>query len=529
MANEAAACRAAQGLGPAHLRLVPGGAGRRQPVFALHRHPPRRKQRPARGLAGRRPGPCRAGHRRPAGLSERKAGSCVRCFADRPDPLLPGGGRVCGGGRAAGIRRSVRPIRAGLSGQGLPAVHRRSAGGIQLSEPAQGRAGHGGGLSPVSGGRAGQGKAALRHFHLQHRQKRLRPGQHRQDRRGVCGHGKRIHSVCPPEGPVHRAGLPVHRPDSAGGHAAGGKPFAAPGAGQRHAEPGAQYARRAAAHRAGKAGRAGGESFGGAFAVVRREPCLLRAHLWSRAAGAQHPERARPDALHHADHSGAVSGAVFAGQVGRGLCDGPLGDAGRPVGPPGLCGLVRRAGPARRPVAHPAGHSRHQPPERGEVRESRKHFAHQRAFGQLPEPLLVRFPGQPAAGGMAGGDFVRQSFGGRLLPALLPGAAAGGPGLRGAAAESGQNQSHHRAAAGGPQAVFALRRGGGAAGLRRVPNLADRDHRELHRRGGNLLRLVHEAAGRALHRGHPPEAAGAERRVRAHPPAGRGPGRGGNH
>ena len=148
-----------------------------------------------------------------------------------------------------------------------------------------------------------------------------------------AGMGDVTIQYAPPEGSVHCAGLPVYRPDLAGCNAASGKPFV-----RQERDSGMLNLVRSMPggrlHTAlAKSGSAGGEPAGGAAAFVWRESGLLRPYLRPRTAGAQYPKCSRLDALHHEDHGGAVSGAVFAGQMGRGLCDGALGHAGGFVGP----------------------------------------------------------------------------------------------------------------------------------------------------------------------------------------------------
>ena len=74
---------------------------------------------------------------------------------------------------------------------------------------------------------------------------------------------------------------------------------------------------------------------GRACAAVRRQPRLLRRDVRPRPADPHDPERARPDALHDADHGRAVPVPLFAGQVGRRVCHGAVGHAGGTRCPPG--------------------------------------------------------------------------------------------------------------------------------------------------------------------------------------------------
>ena len=177
-----------------------------------------------------------------------------------------------------------------------------------------------------------------------------------------AGLGDTPHRLLPAKGAVHRHLLRLHRPDPAGGHAAFGAAAGPAGAGQRPAGPGAQPARRPAENRAVQAGGLWGQPAGGAGAFVRRQPGLLRRVLRPGAAGPHHPKRARFDALHHADHGGAVPVPVFAGQVGRGLCHGAVGHAGGACRPPGRGGLGRRRWRCRWPCT---ASGRPSPPPRG--------------------------------------------------------------------------------------------------------------------------------------------------------------------
>ena len=114
----------------------------------------------------------------------------------------------------------------------------------------------------------------------------------------------------------------------------------------------------------------------------------------------------------------------FAGQVGRGLCHGALGDAGGADCPPGRGRLGGGAGRAACDVRHPGGHPGHQPVERPQVCESCQFIADQRAAGQLPQPVLVRRPRRSAAGGMDGGGTLRRGAGVGILLDIHPRPAA---------------------------------------------------------------------------------------------------------
>ena len=104
---------------------------------------------------------------------------------------------------------------------------------------------------------------------------------------------------------------------------------------------------------------------GRSYGAVWGQPCLLLGVLRFRLAESHHSKCSRPDALHDADYGRAVSAAVFAGQVGRGVRDGPLGHVGGADGAPRRRGLDRRVGAAVGDVRRARGYSGHEPPQRG--------------------------------------------------------------------------------------------------------------------------------------------------------------------
>ena len=113
---------------------------------------------------------------------------------------------------------------------------------------------------------------------------------------------------------------------------------------------GAFPARRAAANGAGQARRVCLVAAGRARVAVRRQPRLLRRDVWPWPTDPNDPERARPDALHDADHGRAVSVPLFARQVGRRVCHGAVGHAGGADCPACGRGLGRRSRRAARDV-----------------------------------------------------------------------------------------------------------------------------------------------------------------------------------
>ena len=152
----------------------------------------------------------------------------------------------------------------------------------------------------------------------------------------VCaGLGETAIDYYPTKRSVHCDLLCFHRFDFAGVDARAGAAARAAGAGQRLAVTGSFAARRTTANGAGQARRVCVVAAGRACAAVRRQPRLLRRDVRPRPADPHDPERARPDALHDADHGRAVPVPLFAGQVGRRVCHGAVGHAGGTRCPPG--------------------------------------------------------------------------------------------------------------------------------------------------------------------------------------------------
>ena len=154
-------------------------------------------------------------------------------------------------------------------------------------------------------------------------------------------------------------------PDFAGIYALAGADPCAAGARQRTAEPCAQPAGRTVKNSPCQAGGICCQLIGRSYGAVRGQPCLLLGVLRFRLAASYHSKCSRPDALHHADHRRAIPASVFAGQVDRGVRDGPLGHAGRADRAPRRRGLDRRVGAAVGDVRRARGYSGHEPPQRG--------------------------------------------------------------------------------------------------------------------------------------------------------------------
>ena len=215
-------------------------------------------------------------------------------------------------------------------------------------------------------------------------------------------------------------------------------------------------------------------------AFVRRESRLLRCELRFGPADAHDSERAGPDALHDADHGRAVSAAVFAGQVGRGVRDGPLGHVGGADGAPRRRGLDRRVGAAVGDVRRARGYSGHEPFERNQIRKPRQPAANQRAARQLSQPVLVWHTDRAAAGRVDGGGVLRSAVRCGVLHGIRPRTAAARRQARPCVGADAQDESDLYYKGRGPQAVCAERRSsvpGSVLGVRRV---SGRDKRKLY-------------------------------------------------